>query len=145
MILAIAGALTQHIMTKQIMPKTTGPKKRLKDLLAEAANGKEQDQSEVSQIVTNNMMKFMPIMMLFIMISIPGALALYYVASNVVAVAQQAYILREDEEELEDLADQPESLPTTKAKNQRVAQKRAKEAKEAHITRIVAKDTGRRK
>lgn len=145
MILAIAGALTQHIMTKQIMPKTTGPKKRLKDLLAEAANGKEQDQSEVSQIVTNNMMKFMPIMMLFIMISIPGALALYYVASNVVAVAQQAYILREDEEELEELADQPESLQMTKAKNQRVAQKRAKEAKEAHITRIVAKDTGRRK
>ena len=77
------------------------------------------------------------------MISFPGALALYYVISNIVAVGQQSYILKGDEDELEDIADQP-VRELTKSKNQRVAQKRARDAKEAHVTKIVAKDTRRR-
>lgn len=144
MIVAIVGAVTQYIMSKQIMPKTNAKKRRFKDIMAEAADGKQHDQSEMNQIVSNNMMKIMPFMMFFIMISLPGALALYYVISNLVAVGQQAYILREDTEELEDIASEP-TKELTKAKNQGSAQKRAKEAKEARITKIVAKDTGRRK
>lgn len=144
MIVAIVGAVTQYIMSKQIMPKTNAKKRRFKDIMAEAADGKQHDQSEMNQIVSNNMMKIMPFMMFFIMISLPGALALYYVISNLVAVGQQAYILREDTEELEDIASEP-AKELTRAKNQSVAQKRAKEAKEARITKIVAKDTGRRK
>lgn len=144
MIVAIVGAVTQYIMSKQIMPKTNAKKRRFKDIMAEAADGKQHDQSEMNQIVSNNMMKIMPFMMFFIMISLPGALALYYVISNLVAVGQQAYILREDTEELEDIASEP-AKELTKAKNQSVAQKRAKEAKEARVTKIVAKDTGRRK
>lgn len=144
MVIAVIGAATQYIMSKQIMPKTAGKKRRLRDIMADAADGKQHDQSEMNQIVSNNMMKFMPIMMFFIMISLPGALALYYVISNLVAVGQQAYILREDEEEMEEIASEtgPE---LTKAKSQRTAEKRAKDAKEAHVTRIVAKDSGRRK
>ena len=98
----------------------------------------------MSQIVSNNMIKFMPVMMFFIMISFPGALALYYVISNIVAVGQQSYILKNNEDELEDIANEP-VRELTKSKNQRVAEKRAREAKEAHVTKIVAKDTGRRK
>lgn len=41
--------------------------------MAEAADGKQHDQSEMNQIVSNNMMKIMPFMMFFIMISLPGA------------------------------------------------------------------------
>jgi membrane protein insertase Oxa1/YidC/SpoIIIJ len=144
MIIAVIGAATQYIMSKQIMPKTGAKKRRLRDIMADAADGKQHDQSEMNQIVSNNMMKFMPIMMFFIMISLPGALALYYVISNLVAVGQQAYILREDEEEMEEIASEP-SPELTKAKSQRTAEKRAKDAKEAHVTRIVAKDSGRRK
>lgn len=144
MIIAVIGAATQYVMSKQIMPKRTGKKRRLRDVMADAADGRQHDQSEMNQIVSNNMMKFMPIMMFFIMITLPGALALYYVISNLVAVGQQAYILREDEEEMEEIATEPER-ELTKAKNQSVAQKRAKDAKEAHVTRIVAKDSGRRK
>lgn len=144
MVIAVIGAATQYVMSKQIMPKTGAKKRRLRDIMADAADGKQHDQSEMNQIVSNNMMKFMPIMMFFIMISLPGALALYYVISNLVAVGQQAYILREDEEEMEEIASEP-GPELTKAKSQRSAEKRAKEAKEAHVTRIVAKDTGRRK
>lgn len=144
MLIAIIGAVTQYIMSKQIMPKTGAKKRRLRDVMADAADGKQHDQSEMNQIVSNNMMKFMPVMMFFIMMTLPGALALYYVISNLVAVGQQAYILREDEEEMEEIASEP-SVELTTGKNQRSAQKRAKDAKEAHVTRIVAKDTGRRK
>ena len=66
MIIAVVGALTQYIMSKQIMPKTDGSKRRLRDLMADAAEGKEHDQAEMSQIVSNNMIKFMPVMMFFI-------------------------------------------------------------------------------
>lgn len=144
MIVAVVGAVTQYIMSKQIMPKNNGVKRRFRDILADAADGKEHDQSEMTQVVSNNMMKFMPIMMFFIMISLPGALALYYVVSNIVAVGQQSYILKGDEEELEDIANEP-VRELTKSKNQHTAQKRARDAKEAHVTKIIAKDTGRRK
>ncbi len=144
MILAVIGAVTQYIMSKQIMPKTDPSKKRtFKQIMEDAANGKQQDQADMNQMVSNNMMKFMPIMMFFIMISLPGALALYYVISNMVAVIQQGYILRGDEHELEEIAEEP-TVKLTGAKSQNNAQKRAKEAKEAHVTRIVAKDTKRR-
>jgi len=144
MIIAVVGALTQYIMSKQIMPKTDPKNKRtFRQIMDEAAQGKQHDQTEMNQMVSNNMLKFMPIMMFFIMISLPGAIALYYVISNVVAVAQQGYILKADEEELEEIAEEP-VVELTGAKNQKSAQKRAKEAKEAHVTRIVAKDSGRR-
>lgn len=143
MIIALIGAVTQYIMSKQIMPKTTGKKRTFKEIMNDAAEGKKQDQSEITQAVSNNMMKFMPIMMFFFMISFPGALALYYVISNLVAVGQQAYILKEDEEELEEIADEAVKNPT-KAAGQTIKERAAK-AQKAHVTRIVAKDTGRRK
>ena len=41
--------------------------------MKDAAEGKEADQSEITAMVSGNMMKFMPIMMLFIMVSLPGS------------------------------------------------------------------------
>lgn len=143
MVIAVIGAATQYIMSKQIMPKPTGQKRTFKEIMQDAAEGKKHDQSEMNQMVSNNMMKFMPIMMFFIMISLPGALALYYVISNLVAVAQQHYILQGDVVEMEDIATEP-ARELTKRKSQHAAQQRARDAKEAHVTKIVAKDTGRR-
>ena len=134
--LAVISALTQYIMTKQTMPTTT-TKKRFRDVMAEAASGKESDPSEVSAAMMNNMVKFMPIMMFFIMVSLPGALALYYTASNIVAVAQQHYLLSKDSEEMEELANEPEILSKNTKKPKGTT--RAKKASEARITRIKAK------
>lgn len=134
---AIAG-ITQYIMSKQTMPHEPN-KKRLRDIMAEAAEGKQADQSEMNAIVMGKMMKVLPFVMFFIMITVPGALALYYATSNVVAVIQQHFLLKQDEEELEEIAEEVKA-PAKKATAK--AQARASQAKEAvTITRIKAKDT----
>ena len=148
--LAVIAGVTQYIMSKQTMPKTES-KRRIRDIMAEAAEGKQADQSEMNAIVMQRMTKVLPFFMFFIMLGFPGAIALYYAVSNIVAVAQQAYLLRQDEEELEEIAE--ESVPekktakTTKATKatQPKKQKASKPSSSATVTRIVAKDTGRKK
>jgi len=135
-VLAVVAAATQYIMSKQTMPQAEN-KKRLRDIMAEASQGKQADQAEMNAAVMGKMIKVLPIFMFFIMISVPGALALYYSVSNLVAVAQQTYLLKKDEEELEEIAEEAPKKPGKKA----TAKAREKAAKSANVTRIVAKDT----
>lgn len=135
-ILAIVAAVTQYIMSKQTMPQTES-KKRLRDIMSEAAEGKQADQSEMNAIVMGKMMKFLPFVMLLVMLNLPGALALYYVVSNIVAVLQQHYILKKDEHELEEIAEERPKQAGKKA----TAKARAKLANEGNIIRITAKDS----
>lgn len=132
--LAIIAAVTQYIMSKQTMPQAES-KKRLRDIMAEAAEGKQADQAEMNAIVMGKMMKFLPFMMFFIMMSLPGALALYYTVSNLVAVAQQSHLLKQDEDELEELAD---ATPAPSTHKKATAKARAKAAQTATVTRIKA-------
>lgn len=149
--LALTAAGTQYIMSKQTMPHQESDK-RLRDIMAEAAEGKQADQAEMNAIVMRKMIKVLPIFMFFIMVSFPGALALYWGVSNIVAVIQQSYILRQDEEELEEIADEePVKKSKKKTANTPVASRttqsaksREKSAKKANITRISAKDTRRK-
>lgn len=145
LVLAIIGAVTQYIMAKQTMPTAPNKKRRtMREIMREAADGKQHDQAEMNQALSGNMVKILPVMMFFIMISLPGALAVYYVISNLVGMIQQFYILKEDVVEMEEIAEEPVISPI-KAKNQQEAQRRASEAKEAHVTKLVAKDSKRRK
>lgn len=134
-ILVIAGiaAVAQYYMSKQLIP-SSGNKKGLRQIMSDAAGGKNADQSEMNAVISGQMTKIFPFMMLFIMITLPGALVLYYAVSNIVAVAQQSYVLGEDEEELEEIADEPEIVSPKPSKKQ-------KGAKAERITRISAKDT----
>ena len=132
LVLALLAALLQFFLSKQMSPNTDS-NKRLRDVLAEAGQGKEADQAEVNAIVMRKMMKFMPVMLFFIMISLPGALALYMATGNAVAYLQNKLILGKDEEEMEQIAKE-------KITKQPSAKKRASEATEAKITRITAKD-----
>lgn len=134
-LLALAAAVTQYIMSKQTMPQQES-KKTFKQIMAEAADGKQPDQSEMNALVMGKMIKFLPVMMFFIMISLPGALALYYTVSNLIAVAQQHILLKRGEEDIAEAVEEAK-LPGKKA----TAKARAKQAKEAStVTRIVAKD-----
>lgn len=135
-ILAIIAAGTQYIMSRQTMPQEKS-NKRLRDILAEAGEGKQADQSEMNAVVMGKMTKFLPFIMLFVMLNLPGALALYYAVSNIVAVIQQHFILRQDVEEMEEIADEP----TKPAGKKATAKARAKLAAEGNVTKIVAKDT----
>ena len=135
--LAIISAVTQYIMTKQTMPTNGKKSKKFREIMAEAAAGTQSDPSEMSNAMMGSMMKFMPIMMFFIMVGLPGALALYYTVSNLVATAQQHYLLNKDTEEMDNIADEViEKQPLSK---KRAAADRAKKAKEGNITRIKAK------
>ena len=137
-ILAVVAAFTQYIISKQTMPQTGT--KRFRDVMAEAAEGKQPDQSELNAVMMSKMVKILPVLMLFIMLGLPGALALYYATSNIFAAIQQHYILKRDFKEMDKMADEPVKTPGKKA----TAKARAKEAREANVTkvtRITAKDT----
>lgn len=140
--LALISAITQYIMSKQTMPTNTNSKK-FRDIMREAAEGKQSDPADMTGAMTNGMLKFMPVMMFFIMVGLPGALALYYTTSNLVATAQQHYLLNKDTKEMDELADEViegEARNVSKKK----AKQREKQASEGHITRITAKDTRKR-
>ncbi len=139
-ILGGLAAFTQYLMSRQTAPETNG--RRIRDVMTEAADGKQADQSELNAIVMGKMTKVMPIFTFLIMINLPGALVLYYAVSNLIGYLQQYFILRQDEEQLEALADQP-----VKQGKKATAKARAKQAREAqvttsgvNITRITAKD-----
>ena len=131
-LVALAGiaAYTQYLISKQTSPQQST--KRFRDVMAEAAAGKEPDQAELNAVMMGKMIKFLPIMMLFIMLSLPGALALYYATSNLFAAAQQHYLLKKDVEELEEIADQSPTGTGKKA----TAKARAKQAREATVTKV---------
>ena len=158
-LLALVAASTQYILSKQTMPQEDS-KKRLRDILAEAGEGKQPDQAEMNAVMMRKMMKFLPVMMFFIMINLPAALALYYAVSNIVAAIQQQYILKKDETELEAIAapNVKKKTPTKKAKIVATNKKpssssrkktgspaRAKISSDTTVTRITAKDDKPRK
>lgn len=137
LVLAVIASVTQFIMSRQTMPQTPS-KKKLRDILKEASDGKDADQSEINNIVMSKMMYVLPFFMFFLMINLPGALALYYAVSNIVATIQQHFILKQDEQELEDIADERDNKqPGKKA----TAKARAKQVTEGTVVRLVAKDT----
>ena len=131
---AALAAVLQYLLSKQTAPQSDSGK-RLRDVLAEAEQGKEADQAEVNAIVMRKMMKFMPIFLFFIMINLPGALALYMTTSNAVAYIQNKMILRQDGDELEKIASEKQQKNAKKSPKQRAAN-----AKEANVTRIKPKD-----
>ena len=102
--LAIGAGIMQYISSKQTMPQKQ-TKKGLRQIMAEAAEGKEADSSEMNAAVMQKMVKFMPIMLTLIMVNLPGAIALYSCTFTAVAVVQQHFLLKKDEDELQDMAD----------------------------------------
>lgn len=132
-ILAVVAAVTQFIMSKQTMPQAQS-KRKLREILADASAGKEADQSEINGIVMGKMIYILPVFMLFVMLNLPGAIALYYAVSNIVATIQQHFILKQDEEELEEIAEE-----AVQHNKKATAKARAKQANEATVTRITAK------
>ena len=133
--LALIAAGTQYIISRQTAPSTTT--KRFRDVMAEASAGKQPDQSELNAVMMSKMVKILPVIMLFIMLSLPGALALYYATSNIFAAIQQHFLLKRDVEEMDKIADEAVKQPGKKA----TAKARAKQAREANVTKITAKDT----
>ncbi len=136
LVLAGVAAYLQYLTSKQLSPQSDNTRK-LRDVLAEAGDGKEADQSEVNAIMTRKMMKFMPVMMFFVIVYLPAALALYLATASAVGYLQNYIILRQDSLEMQAIAN--EKTTTRKSAASTKTKKRAKQATEARITRIKAK------
>ncbi len=102
---ALASAFSQYWISRQQLPTKKQNRKTFRQIMREAADGKEPDQSELNQIVSGQMSYMMPVMMLLLMINLPGALVFYYLISNLMTGVQQRYILNKNEEAMEISAD----------------------------------------
>lgn len=144
LILALMAAVFQFFQSKQLLPQQKS-KKRLRDIMKESAAGKDVDQSEVTAIMSGRMMMFLPIMLFFIALYLPGALVLYYAMTSLVAIIQQHFVLAKDADEMEDVADEPvkkKKTPTKQAKKKDTVKDRAEKAQEATV---VAEPTKKKK
>jgi YidC/Oxa1 family membrane protein insertase len=116
MIIVLGSAIAQYFQSKQLIP-TPKEQKSIRTILKEASNGKQADQSEVNAAVSKTTRYILPIMIFLFTVDLASALSLYWLVSGLVAFAQQSYILKEDEEEMEEIADQPTSLLANKDLN----------------------------
>lgn len=140
MLFAIASAFTQYWISRQQLPSKKSQKsKSFRQIMREAADGKEPDQTELNAVMSGQMSKMMPIMMLLIMVNLPGALVFYYLVSNLMTGVQQKFVLSRSESEMEISADKRVIRELNKIEEGKVV----KEAGGARVTRITAKSKKR--
>lgn len=108
MILVIASAVVQYFQSKQLMPQDKDAKS-LRQILKSAGEGKQADQSEMNAAVGRSTRFLIPAMIFFFTVGLPSALSLYWLVGGIVAFIQQSVVLREDTEEMEDLADKSDT------------------------------------
>ena len=145
LLFALASAGTQFVMARQQNPSAKKKGKRgFKQIMKEAAEGKQADQSELNAAVSGQMSNFMPIMMLFIMINLPGAIVFYYMLSNTITVIQQKIVLRKSYEEMEVSADKKVLKELRDAQEAEIVTTPKNKKSKENITRIKA-STKRRK
>ena len=138
LVCAIAAALAQYFVTKQQMPSGKSSKsKKFRDLIRDAKNGKEIDDSEINNITSGQMSKMMPIMMFIIMVNLHGALAFYYFLSNMITILQQKIIYARARDDMDDATDKAMTKELKKIQEAEVVENKKTGTK---IKRISAKD-----
>ncbi|MBQ6396014.1 membrane protein insertase YidC [Candidatus Saccharibacteria bacterium] len=105
LVLTVASCLIQFFVSKGQRPSGKSKSKSFRQLMKEAGEGKELDQAEINDMSAAQMSYMMPLMLLFIMLSLPGALILYYFLSSAISLAQQQFILKRAESDMEISAD----------------------------------------
>ena len=134
--IALLAAIIQYFTMKNQMPSNK-KRKTLKQLMKEAADGKDVDQSEINAASTAQMSKIMPIMMLFVMLQLPGAIVFYYFLINAINAVQQKIIFAKSEDEMEASADKSVVRELNKIKEAEIIKNKKTGTK---ITRITARD-----
>ncbi len=160
---ALLSAVLQFIVTRQNDPNRRAgdkkPRRTMKDLMRDASQGKETSQEDINAVAQSQMAFMMPLMMLFIMISLPGAVVLYYMLTNMISAVQQKVILNRSAEYFEPKApvDQREieaqeaeivdktARKSTKKTSHYGNKNKNKQDKNVHITRISASDKKKRR
>lgn len=83
-IMAIAAGIVQYFQSKMLIPKSF---KKVK----------KGDGPDFSQVMQKQMVYFLPGFTVIILLGLPSALGLYWLASGIFSIAQQYFILKESE------------------------------------------------
>lgn len=143
LVCAVSASVVQYFATKQQMPSgKSEKKKKFRDLLKQAKEGKEIDDSDISSMTTSQMSMMMPLMMFFIMFNLNGALAFYYFLSNIITMVQQKVILSRVNKEIDDMTDKVVLKELRNIQEAKVVENKKTGTK---ITRISAKDTKKKR
>ncbi|MBR3180501.1 YidC/Oxa1 family membrane protein insertase [Candidatus Saccharibacteria bacterium] len=137
LVLTILSAISQFLIARQQRPSGKSKSKSFRQIMKEAGEGKELDQAEINDMSAAQMSYMMPIMLLFIMINLPGAIVLYYFLSNVITFIQQKIVLDKAEKEMEISADKAILKELKKVEEAEIIENKKTGTK---ITRISAKD-----
>lgn len=103
-VIVLGSAISQYFQSKQLMPQPKDGRK-LRQILKEASAGKQTDQTEINAAIGRNTRFLIPVMIFVFTVGLPAALGLYWLSSGLVAYWQQSRILKQDETELEAVAD----------------------------------------
>ncbi len=106
LIIVLGSAMAQYFQGKQLLP-TSSDQRGLRAILKDAGSGKQADQSEVNAAVGRSTRYLLPVMIFLFTVNLASALSLYWLTGGIVAFIQQSIVLREDESEMETLADKP--------------------------------------
>ena len=101
-IIVAISAVTQYFQGKQLMPTSTDSKK-LRDILREASQGKQTDQSEMAAATGRFTQYMIPSFVFIFTIGLPSALPLYWLTTSLTALVQQSRILGQDKQELKEV------------------------------------------
>ena len=138
LIFAILAGVVQFLVTRQQMPSGKSEKsKKFRDLIQQAKEGKELDESDISNITTKQMSFMMPIMMFFVMFNLNGALVFYYLLTNVITMIQQRIILKKVNAEIDEVTDKAVLKELSKIKEAEIIENKKTGTK---IRRIKAND-----
>jgi YidC/Oxa1 family membrane protein insertase len=113
MILVFGSALAQYFQSKQLLPQSSD-QRGLKDILKSAGEGKQAEQSEVNAAVGRSTRYFLPVVIFIFTVHLASALSLYWLTGGIIAYVQQSRALREDEAEMEEMADKIPSKDVSK-------------------------------
>jgi YidC/Oxa1 family membrane protein insertase len=106
MLIVFGSAVAQFYQSKQLLP-TNKDSRGLRAILKDAGSGKQADQSEVNAAVGRSTRYLLPVMIFLFTVNIASALSLYWLTGGIVAFIQQSLVLRQDETEMEAIADKP--------------------------------------
>lgn len=104
-VLAVFSTVMQYFQMKLTISNNQDARK-LSEILKEAAAGKETDQTEVTAAVSKLMLIFLPVFTFVFALIVPSALALYLFTSSAMGYLQQRRVLREDSEEMHEIAEE---------------------------------------
>ena len=157
---AVGSAVMQFVMARQQeASRKKGQKKRgLRQMMKEAAEGKDISQDEINSVSQSQMTYMMPLMMFFIMFNLPGAIVLYYLLNTCITVFLQKIVLNKNLEQMEESADKKvlkELREATKkiqeaeivddSKSTHYTSDKKNKNEKVHITRITASDKKKRR